>query len=149
MTQAAGCPLCEGEGGRLVLRTPRFRVIHASEAGFPGFYRLVWNDHIAEFSDLAATDRAACMEAVAAIEQAMREHLQPAKINLAALGNMVPHLHWHLVARYEWDSHFPSPVWAAATRTAPDERLVDLQARLPMLEQALRALFPGQSAAQP
>ena len=68
MTQVAGCPLCEGEGGRLVLRTPRFRVIHATEAGFPGFYRLVWNDHVAEFSDLAPVDRAACMEAVAVIE---------------------------------------------------------------------------------
>ncbi len=148
MTRAAGCPLCEGEGGRLVLRTPRFRVIHAAETGFPGFYRLVWNDHVAEFSDLSAADRTACMEAVAAIEQAMREHLGSAKVNLAALGNMVPHLHWHLVARYEWDSHFPAPVWAAATRVAPDDRLANVQARLPALEQALRSLFPGQSAGQ-
>ncbi len=147
--RAAGCPLCEGEGGRLVLRTPRIRVIHAGEAGFPGFYRLVWNDHVTEFSDLPPADRAACMEAVAAIEQAMRTHLQPAKVNLAALGNMVPRLHWHLVARYEWDSHFPAPVWAAATRPAPEDRLAQVQARLPALEQALRALFPGQSAGQP
>lgn len=145
MTRVAGCPLCEGEGGRLVLRTPRFRVIHAAEAGFPGFYRLVWNDHVAEFSDLPAADRAACMEAVAAIERAMREHLQPAKINLAALGNMVPHLHWHLVARYEWDSHFPAPVWAPAARIPGADRVATVEARLPALEQALQALFAGQS----
>jgi len=138
---AGGCPLCEGEGGRLVLRTSRFRIIHADEAGFPGFYRLVWNAHVAEFSDLAAADRAACMEAVAAVERAMREHLQPAKVNLAALGNMVPHLHWHLIARYPWDSHFPAAVWAQPARPADADRVAAVQARLPGLEQALRALF--------
>ncbi len=138
MTRAAGCPLCEGEGGRLVLRTPRFRVSHAQEAGFPGFYRLVWNDHVAEFSDLSPADRAHCMEAVALIEQAMREHLAPTKINLATLGNMVPHLHWHLIARHDWDSHFPAPVWAAASRQAPAAQVEALASRLPALEEALR-----------
>ena len=41
------CPLCAADGGRLVLRTPQWRLIHAEEAGFPGFYRLVWNAHVA------------------------------------------------------------------------------------------------------
>lgn len=138
---AAGCPLCEGEGGRLVLRTPRFRIIHATEAGFPGFYRLVWNAHVPEFSDLPAAERAACMEAVAGLEQAMRTHLQPTKINLAALGNMVPHLHWHVIARYDWDSHFPGAVWAPAQRPAPADRIAGIEARLPALEHDLRSLF--------
>lgn len=136
---AAACPLCEADGGRLVLRTPRFRVIHAQEAGYPGFYRLVWNAHVAEFSDLSAQDRIDCMEAVTAIEQAMRQHLQPAKINLAALGNMVPHLHWHLIARYDWDSHFPAPFWAPAQRPAPADRVAAVAARLGALEAALQA----------
>ena len=136
-----GCPLCEGEGGRLVLRTPRFHIIHAVEAGFPGFYRLVWNAHVSEFSDLQAAERAACMEAVASLEQAMRTHLRPTKINLAALGNMVPHLHWHLIARYDWDSHFPAAVWAPAQRPAPADRLADIEARLQALEHDLRSLF--------
>ncbi len=56
------------------------------------------------------------MQAVALVEQTLREQLQPTKINLAALGNMVPHLHWHVIARFDWDSHFPAPVWAAAQR---------------------------------
>jgi diadenosine tetraphosphate (Ap4A) HIT family hydrolase len=42
--------------------------------------------------------------------------LQPDKINLASLGNMVPHLHWHVVPRWRDDSHFPAPIWAAAKR---------------------------------
>jgi diadenosine tetraphosphate (Ap4A) HIT family hydrolase len=143
MGGVAGCLFCEGEGGRLVLRTPRFRLIHAAEAGFPGFYRLVWNPHIAEFSDLPREDRIACTDALALVEEAMRAHLQPDKINLAALGNMVAHLHWHLIARYAWDTHFPAPVWAAATRDAAAERLAEVAARLPALEDDLRMRFAG------
>ena len=98
----------------LVWRGERLRVIRANEVGFPAFYRVVWNAHVAEFSDLSASERAHCMDVVVAVEQALREHLSPTKVNVAALGNMVPHLHWHVIARFEWDSHFPSPVWAAA-----------------------------------
>jgi diadenosine tetraphosphate (Ap4A) HIT family hydrolase len=41
---------------------------------------------------------------------------QPDKINLACLGNVVPHLHWHVIPRWRDDSHFPAPIWAAAKR---------------------------------
>lgn len=70
-----------------------------------------------EFSDLNALERAHCMDVVARVEQALRQHLQPTKINLAALGNMVPHLHWHVIARFDWDSHFPQPIWGSRQRT--------------------------------
>jgi len=137
MSVVAGCALCEGPGGRLVFEAPQFRVIHAQEAGFPAFYRLVWTAHAAEFSDLPPQDRQLCMEAVATVEQAMREHLAPTKINLAALGNMVPHLHWHLIARFDWDAHFPAPVWAPAQRDRDADREAELAARLPALEAAM------------
>lgn len=129
-----GCPLCEGSGGRLVYETPRFRVIHASEAGFPAFYRLIWREHVREFSELSKEDRLLCMEAVTVIEQSMRELLSPTKMNLATLGNVVPHLHWHLIARFDWDSHFPSPVWSAAQRERAVQREAEVAARLPALE---------------
>jgi diadenosine tetraphosphate (Ap4A) HIT family hydrolase len=64
--------LCDTAGGRVVGRTDRWRLIHAGEAGFPAFYRVVWNAHVAEFSDLPAAERAECMEAVVAVEQALR-----------------------------------------------------------------------------
>jgi len=134
MTVQQGCALCEGPGGRVVFEGAKLRVIHAQEAGFPAFYRVVWRDHAPEFSDLDAADRVLCMEAVAVVEQCLRERLKPAKVNLAALGNMVPHLHWHVIARFEWDSHFPSPVWAAAQRAVPTDRVADVQALLPALE---------------
>ena len=65
---------------------------------------------MAEFSDLSAAQRQHCMEAVALVEQVLRQQLQPTKINLATLGNVVPHLHWHIIDRYAWDSHFHAPV---------------------------------------
>jgi diadenosine tetraphosphate (Ap4A) HIT family hydrolase len=136
-----GCPLCEGPGGVPVFEGPKFRLIRAAEPGFPAFYRLVWADHVAEFSDLTAADRRLCMDAVAQVEMVLRAHLQPAKINLAALGNVVPHLHWHIVARFEWDSHFPAPVWSAALREAPPERVAAIENLLPALEEELAAFL--------
>lgn len=133
------CPLCAEDGGALIWRGEHLRVIRAQAAGFPAFYRVVWNAHVAEFSDLSAAERAHCMEAVALVEQALREHLAPTKVNLAALGNMVPHLHWHVIARFGWDSHFPSPVWAPAQRPSPVAQEDAVRALQPALEAALQA----------
>ena len=137
MTPAAGCPLCEGAGGRLVLQRPKWRLIHAREAGFPAFYRLVWQDHVREFSQLPRADRIACMDVLATVEGAMLRHLLPEKVNVASLGNAVPHLHWHVIARFAWDSHFPGAVWAQAQREADAARLQQVAGRLPALEQEL------------
>ena len=138
MSVAAVCPLCATEGGTLVWRGAHLRVIRADEAGFPAFYRVVWNTHVAEFSDLDAPSRQHCMDVVAVVEQALRDVLQPTKINLAALGNMVPHLHWHVVARFGWDSHFQGPVWAAAVRERSREQEAAVRERLPAMEAQLR-----------
>ena len=124
------CLLCTGDGGALVFRNEQLRVIQADEPGFPAFYRVIWNAHVAEFSDLTDDERNVCMNAVVAVEQALRTVLQPTKINLAALGNMVPHLHWHVVARFDWDTHFPAPLWATAQRPLDPVRLAEVQAQL-------------------
>ncbi|WP_311223518.1 MULTISPECIES: HIT family protein [unclassified Acidovorax] len=143
MAGAAACPLCDADGGTLVWRGERLRVIRADEPGFAAFYRVVWNAHVAELSDLPEADRAHCMAAVCLVESALRTHLQPAKINLAALGNMVPHLHWHVIARFAWDSHFPAPVWAPAQRAGSAAEEAAVREALPALESALRADMDG------
>jgi diadenosine tetraphosphate (Ap4A) HIT family hydrolase len=136
MTSSA-CPLCDTLGGVLVFQAEKFRVIRAQEAAFPAFYRLVWSTHVAEFSTLTTPDQALCMQAVAVVEKTLRELLQPTKINLAALGNVVPHLHWHIIARFDWDSHFPAPVWAPAQRSVDALKLRDLEQRCANVEQAM------------
>lgn len=146
---ASACPLCATVGGTLVWQGTHLRVIRADEAGFPAFYRVVWQGHVAEFSDLSPTERQHCMDAVVVVESALREFLQPTKINLAALGNVVPHLHWHVIARFEGDSHFPAPVWAAAVRDRVPAHEEAVRARLPALESALMERLAALPAIQP
>lgn len=136
---AQACALCAGDGGALVWRGERLRVIRAQEAGFPAFYRVVWTAHAAEFSDLTLAERTECMELVAAVERVLRDQLSPDKINLAALGNMVAHLHWHVIARWRWDSHFPGSVWAAAQRPRDLAQEAAVQARLEATDRAIAA----------
>lgn len=131
------CPLCAGIGGHLVYAAPKFRLVRADEPGFPAFWRVVWNAHAAEFTDLDAADRAQCMDAVAVVEQTVRTQLQPTKMNLAAFGNAVPHLHWHVIARDAADSHFPAPTWGVPVRPRDAAREAALAARIPAAEAAL------------
>jgi diadenosine tetraphosphate (Ap4A) HIT family hydrolase len=144
VTLSAGCPFCESAGGPLVFDGPKFRVVRADEAGFPAFYRLIWSTHAKEFTDLTSEDRTACMEAVVQVEEALRQHLQPTKVNLASLGNVVPHLHWHVIARFSWDSHFPGPVWDAPRQTAPPAEIARVESLRPPLEaEIVRRLSGG------
>ena len=116
----SGCELCEQDGGILLWRTDRFRVIRAVDADHPAFYRVIWNAHVAEWTDLAPADRSDLMQAVAKVETVLRRVLQPTKVNLASLGNVVPHLHWHVIARYDWDARWPAPIWAPKQREVSD-----------------------------
>ena len=102
------------------------RVIQALEPGFPAFYRVVWNTHVPEFSSLSLDERNICTNAVVAVKQVLRDQLQPTKINLAALGNAVPHLHWNVLARFDWDSHFPGAVWGVPQREPVLQKLTQL-----------------------
>ena len=63
---------------------------------------------------------------------------------LATLGNVVPHLHGHVIARFDWDSHFPRPVWGGAQRPSPEARVAAVKTQLPALEQALAARLQQQ-----
>ena len=140
---SADCVLCREAGGLPVWQGAQLRVIRAQEEGFPAFYRVVWQSHVAEFSDLPAGERQLCMAAVVAVERALRDALAPRKINLAALGNMVPHLHWHVIARFAWDSHFPSPVWAQPVRERDPAREDSVAALHGRMDNAIRARLEG------
>ena len=127
-----GCELCDTEGGQLILSNEFLRVVLVDEGDFPGFARVIWNDHVREMTDLAAADQQHLMQAVFAVERAQREVLAPTKINLASLGNVTPHLHWHVIPRAVDDSHFPQPVWGARQRE-PGESIAASRTRLDRL----------------
>jgi len=135
------CELCDQDGGLLVWRSEKLRVIRALDAHFPAFYRVVWNAHVAEWTDLPPPDRSHLMQTVAKVETVLREVLHPTKINLASLGNVVPHLHWHVIARFADDSHFPNPIWGEKLRDVAPEQLQALRDALPALDAALAGVL--------
>ncbi len=138
-----GCALCEAAGGVLVYQTPRWRVIRAEDCDHPAFYRVVWREHVGEFSALPAADRLDCMEAVVAVERTLLAELNPRKINLAAFGNRVAHLHWHVTARFDWDRHFPEPVWGPPQREVQPPAVQRLGMPLANLDEQVRAAVCG------
>ena len=131
------CELCEQDGGEIIHRGAQWRVVLVDDPGYPGFCRVIWDRHVQEMTDLSAAERSSLMDAVWQVESALREVMHPDKINLASLGNVVPHLHWHVIPRYAQDAHFPAPVWAAAQRVAAADDLVQRRALLPALREAM------------
>ena len=113
---AAGCEFCSSPGGAVLWQNDLCRVVRADEPDYPGFVRVILNRHAREMADLQEAERAGLMSVVFAVEAAVRETMQPDKMNLASLGNMTPHVHWHVVPRFRDDRHFPSPIWAAPQR---------------------------------
>jgi diadenosine tetraphosphate (Ap4A) HIT family hydrolase len=65
-------------------------------------------------SDLLVEEQHYLMGVVFAVERSLRILMNPDKINLASLGNQVPHLHWHVIARFTDDRHFPASIWSPA-----------------------------------
>jgi diadenosine tetraphosphate (Ap4A) HIT family hydrolase len=135
---AAECPLCASRDAPALWRDARLRVVDAGEPGYPGFLRVVWAQHVREMTDLAPGDQQHCLAVVLAAERALRTALRPEKINLAALGNQVPHLHWHVIPRVRDDAHFPQSVWSAPVRT-PATRSFDAALVRRLLAEALGA----------
>jgi diadenosine tetraphosphate (Ap4A) HIT family hydrolase len=114
----ASCEFCKGIGGRLLWQDGLCRVVEAAEPDYPGFTRVILQRHVRELTDLPRPDRERLMHIVFAVEESMREAMQPDKVNVASLGNMTPHVHWHVIPRFSDDRHFPGPVWAEPRREA-------------------------------
>jgi len=130
------CPLCRRDDETVLWQDARCRVIAVSQPGYPGFCRVIWHEHVREMTDLVPEQRAHLMAVVWAVEEALRQVLDPAKINLASLGNQVPHLHWHVIARFADDAHFPDAIWAAPRRAGIEHQL-DARAFIQALQRRL------------
>ena len=137
------CALCGPDDDKtvhLVARSRDWRVVRVLDnADYPAFWRVIWNDHAAEMTDLVPEQRSALMQVVCKVEEMVRREIQPDKINLASLGNMVPHLHWHVIARWSQDAHFPQPIWGAVQREADARLLIRLEAQLPQVDRAIQS----------
>lgn len=123
------CVLCHPQKENVVWKNKELRVIQVDDPLFPGYFRVIWNKHIAEMSDLTDDERQLLEKVLLTVEKVVREQLQPDKINWAQFGNMVPHLHWHIIARYRDDSHFPESIWGLKQREVAEEKVQQLKTK--------------------
>jgi diadenosine tetraphosphate (Ap4A) HIT family hydrolase len=137
------CILCadslKPEEGELIWRGDDCRVILVSDPDLPGFCRVIWNGHVSEMSELTFGERDMFMALVFAVEGAVRHVMQPAKVNLASLGNQVPHLHWHVIPRYQDDAFFPGSAWSVKVQQTPSSILEARKLKAQGLPSAIRA----------
>ncbi|MGH8715417.1 MAG: HIT family protein, partial [Burkholderiales bacterium] len=124
------CEFCTSSGGEIVWQDVLCRVVLVNDPEHPGFCRVIWDKHIREMTDLAETERQSLLHVVCAVEKVLRDMLAPDKINLASLGNITPHLHWHVIPRYRDDPHFPNSVWGQKLRSTPRVLPRDFKAKL-------------------
>lgn len=136
------CDLCKHHGD-VIVSTTQWRVVLVDDAHYPGFCRVIWNRHVKEMTDLSAGERLNLMDVVWQVESAIRAVMKPYKINLASLGNVVPHLHWHVIPRFKDDMHFPNPVWGQVERSV-SASLPQRQALVPALRAEIEARLEHQ-----
>lgn len=110
------CPLCKPTPHDLLWQDDFCRVVLLHDADYPAYCRVELLAHVKEMTDLPPAERARTMKVVFAVETAVREVIQPDKINLASLGNKTPHMHWHILPRFESDKHFPNSHWGESIR---------------------------------
>ena len=137
---ANGCELCNPASEQVLWQDGFCRVSLVDDPDYPGLCRVILERHMSEMTDLSAPERARLMDAVFAAEAALREVLAPDKINLASLGNVVPHLHWHVIPRYRDDPHFPKTNWnqgAEPCRSVPGRGAPDIDGLARALKQRL------------
>ena len=137
------CTLCKSdikpEAGQLIWRGDDCRVVLVNDPDLPGFCRVIWNRHVAEMTDLTFGEREHMMTLVFAVEEAIRHVMQPDKVNVAALGNMVPHLHWHVIPRYKDDAFYPGSAWSKRVQETSEAVLLERKARAASLPDAIKA----------
>lgn len=88
------------------------RVALKNDTTWPWLYLVPRRTGIREISELTQADQTKLIEEISRASRALQDIYQPEKINIAALGNMVPQLHVHVFARFKNDPAWPRPVWA-------------------------------------
>lgn len=140
MSYAEECPMCrrweDDSELRIAEREHSFVVLNRDQF-FPGYTLLFTRRHVSELFHLDRTVRAELMEEVSCVAEALSGVFHPDKINYELLGNMVPHMHWHLVPRTSDDPLWPRPIWSE-----PHEELLlspeEYRQRCELIRQALR-----------
>jgi diadenosine tetraphosphate (Ap4A) HIT family hydrolase len=106
---------------------------------YRGHCMLIFDRHAARLDQLSAGEWAAYATDLFAAQNAIVRVTRPDHINIETLGNVVPHLHWHIVPRYQTDRRWGAPIWTTPLSDMPDVRLSDAE-REALLDELRRAL---------
>ena len=96
---------------------PLSSVLLLNDARFPWFVLVPRRPGLSEITDLSEEDSAVLMGEIRIAARVMLDLSKPDKVNLGALGNVVPQLHVHVVGRFRSDPAWPGPVWGHGART--------------------------------
>ncbi|HCE69609.1 MAG: HIT family hydrolase [Geobacteraceae bacterium GWC2_55_20] len=111
----SNCPMCQrwdDDADLRIVEMAHSYVILNRDQYFPGYTLLFTKEHVTELFHLDRTVRAGLTEEVSRVAEALYGAFSPAKINYELLGNMVPHIHWHIVPRFTSEPLWPKPIWA-------------------------------------
>jgi len=108
------CVLCEAKNENIIFKDSFLRVILVDE--IPGYIRVITNKHIKEYSELSDEEAINLTLTIKKIEEIIIKTLNPDKINIASLGNMVPHLHIHIIPRFKNDPWWPDATFCEKKR---------------------------------
>jgi diadenosine tetraphosphate (Ap4A) HIT family hydrolase len=119
----------------LVLGTfPLCHLLLAKDANYPWFILVPNRDNISEIHQLSASDQQQLVVESSALGKRLMTALKGDKLNVAALGNIVPQLHVHVIVRYKKDAAWPGPIWGKVTAKAYGEHeLIKLKDQLKTL----------------
>ncbi len=106
------CRRWDADADLRIIELPHSYVILSRDQFFPGYTLLFTKNHVTELFHLDRDLRSALMEEVSLVAEALFSVYKPAKINYELLGNMVPHIHWHIVPRFSSELLWPRPIWA-------------------------------------
>ena len=112
------------------------RVLLMNDSSFPWLILVPMRTGVTEVHGLTKEDRAVLIEETAAASRAISSVFSPDKINIGALGNLVPQLHVHVVGRTRKDRAWPGPVWGSGQGTPYVKE--ELEKTLSALKLALR-----------
>jgi diadenosine tetraphosphate (Ap4A) HIT family hydrolase len=114
-----------------ISRLPLCRVLLMKDRRFPWLILVPEREGVREIHELPPEDRAELVEEIARAGETLARFFQPDKVNVGALGNIVPQLHVHVVARFKGDPAWPGPVWGSGSaETYTDDDLEELRGRL-------------------
>src|SRR5215210_4239527 len=114
-----------------VTRLPLCRVLLMNDSRFPWLILVPERDSVREIHELPPADRATLIEEITQASEVLSRLFRPEKLNVGALGNIVPQLHIHIVARTAADPAWPGPVWGSgAAEPYTEEELEEMRGQV-------------------